>query len=78
MEHTPEPIEKAKHDLRTLYDIALSLGGTYYLTYHRWALKEQVEKAYPKLPRLLELKRSYDPCEVFQSDWYRYYKQMFS
>lgn len=75
--HTPEGIEKAKNDFRRLYDIALSLGGTYYLTYHRWALKEQVEKGYPKLPRLLALKRDYDPGEVFQSDWYRHYKKMF-
>ncbi len=75
--HTDAGIEKAKHDFRTLYDIAISLGGTYYLTYHRWALKEQVEKAYPRLPRLLSLKQSYDPGEVFQSDWYRHYKKMF-
>ncbi len=76
--HTPEGIEKAKNDFRTLYDIAIALGGTYYLTYHRWALKEQVEKAYPKLSRLLSLKRDYDPGEVFQSDWYRHYKKMFA
>ncbi len=75
--HTVDGIEKAKHDFRALYDIALSLGGTYYLTYHRWALKEQVERGYPKLQRLLSLKQAYDPGEVFQSDWYRYYKKMF-
>jgi hypothetical protein len=26
----------------------------------------------------LRLKRRHDPHEVFQSDWYRHYKQMFA
>jgi hypothetical protein len=52
------------------------MNGSYYLTYHRWARKDQVEKAYPKLRELLALKLQYDPEERFQSDWYRWYKAM--
>ncbi len=74
--HTPEAIEKAKRDFQALYDIAINLGGRYYLTYHRWARKNQVEKAYPELKELLALKLKHDPQELFQSDWYRHYKAM--
>lgn len=76
VEHTDAAIEKAKDDFRALYDIALGMDGSYYLTYHRWARKDQVEKAYPKLRELLALKLQYDPEERFQSDWYRWYKAM--
>ena len=33
---------------------------------------------YPQMAEFLRLKRRYDPPEVFQSDWYRHYKQMFA
>ncbi len=32
----------------------------------------------PPLPECLRLKRTYDPDERFQSEWYRYYKGMFA
>lgn len=76
--HTPEGIEKAKNDFRRLIDEALRLGGSYYLTYHRWARKDQVLAAYPQFSDFLRLKRKYDPNERFTSDWYRHYKEMFS
>lgn len=76
--HTKEGIAKAQEDFRALYDIALNLGGSYYLTYHKWARKDQAEQAYPQLPEFLELKKKYDPLELFQSDWYRHYKKMFA
>ena len=53
-------------------------GGSYYLTYHRWATRKQVETCYPQFPEFLRLKRRHDPEERFQSDWYRHYKAMFS
>jgi hypothetical protein len=60
-----------------IIDRALELGGSYYLTYHRWARKDQVLKAYPQMPEFLRLKKKYDPEERFQSDWYRHYREMF-
>lgn len=78
VKHTPEDIQKAAQDFRLIIDRALTNGGSYYLTYHRWASKDQVLKAYPQFIRFLQLKRKYDPSELFQSDWYRHYKKMFS
>lgn len=48
------------------------------LTYHRWARKDQVLRAYPKFPEFLRRKLRFDPEERFQSDWYRHYKEMFA
>ncbi|MGE0405144.1 MAG: FAD-dependent oxidoreductase [Candidatus Korobacteraceae bacterium] len=78
VEHTPEGMEKAKLDFRALIARALEHDGSYYLTYHRWATREQVLKAYPQMPAFLRLKKKYDPEERFQSDWYRHYRQMFA
>jgi FAD/FMN-containing dehydrogenase len=71
-------IEKAKQDFRRLIDLGLSYGGSYYLTYHRWAERRQVAAAYPQFAEFLRLKRRFDPTEVFQSDWYRHYRRMFA
>jgi len=78
VEHSPEGIEKAKRDFRRLIDRALELEGSYFLTYHRWARKDQVLLAYPLFPQFLKKKIEYDPEERFQSEWYRHYKAMFS
>ncbi|HEY0462101.1 MAG TPA: SAM-dependent methyltransferase [Pyrinomonadaceae bacterium] len=76
--HRAEKIEKAAGDFRLLIDRALSLGGSFYLTYHRWATKEQVLAAYPQMPEFLELKKKFDSDELFQSDWYGHYKRLLS
>jgi FAD/FMN-containing dehydrogenase len=78
VDHTPPKIEEAAAAFRSLIDVGIKYGGSYYLTYHRWAAKEQVEKCYPQFREFLKLKLKYDPDEVFQSDWYRHYKRMFS
>jgi FAD/FMN-containing dehydrogenase len=75
--HTPELIEKAADDFRRLIDRAIERGGKYYLTYHRWATREQVETCYPQFGEFLELKRTHDPDERFQSNWYRHYRELF-
>jgi FAD/FMN-containing dehydrogenase len=74
----PAGIERAKQEFRRLIDRGLQYGGSYYLTYHRWAERRQVLAAYPEFPEFLRLKRRLDPSEVFQSDWYRHYKAMFA
>ena len=35
--HTPEGKRKARDDFRRIIDRAIEQGGSYYLTYHRWA-----------------------------------------
>lgn len=78
VEHSEEGIEKSKADFQRLIDRALELNGSYFLTYHRWARKDQILKAYPQFVEFLKLKLKYDPDERFQSEWYRHYKKMFA
>jgi FAD/FMN-containing dehydrogenase len=75
---SPQGIVKAAVDLRRIIDRAIEHGGSYFLTYHRWATREQVDACYPQMAAFLDLKRSYDTEELFQSDWYRHYDQMFA
>jgi len=70
-------LEKSRSDFQLLIDLALNYDGSYFLTYHRWATRDQLLRAYPQFPKFLELKPKYDPQEIFQSDWYRFYKEMF-
>lgn len=76
--HTPLGIAQATQTFRQLIDNALDLGGSYYLTYHRYATRQQVERAYPQFQAFLRLKQQYDPAECFQSTWYRHYKRLFA
>ena len=77
VEHTAVGIAAAAHSFRALIDVALSLDGSYFLTYHRFASREQVEGAYPQFPDFLAKKRAYDPQERFSSDWYRHHAELF-
>jgi hypothetical protein len=58
--------------------MAVRRGGSYYLTYHRWATRQQVEACYPQFSQFHKLKKKYDPEERFQSDWHRHYRTMFA
>jgi FAD/FMN-containing dehydrogenase len=78
VEHTPEGVASAVDAFRALIDLAIEHGGSYYLTYHRWARRDQVERCYPQMPEFLSLKRRRDPAELFQSNWYRHYRSMFA
>jgi len=76
--HTPAGIEASARSFRGLIDLAIARGGSYYLTYHKFAKPEQVMACYPQFKQFLGLKRKYDPAERFQSDWYRYYRKLFA
>lgn len=76
--HTAEGVDAAADAFRALIDLGVSHGGSYYLTYHRWARKDQVERCYPQMAEFLAKKKVYDPGEVFQSSWYRHYSRMFN
>src|SRR6516164_9025023 len=76
--HTPNGIEASASSFRGLIDLAIARGGSYYLTYHKFAKPEQVLACYPQFKELLNLKRKYDPSERFQSDWYRHYRKLFA
>ena len=56
-----------------LIDIAHAHGGSFYLTYHRFASIEQVDACHPRFREFVAAKRRFDPEERFTSDWYRHY-----
>jgi FAD/FMN-containing dehydrogenase len=75
--HDADGIARATRDFQRLIDRGLELGGSYFLTYHRWARRDQVAAAHPRLVEFLRAKQRADPQELFQSDWYRHYREMF-
>jgi FAD/FMN-containing dehydrogenase len=76
--HTENGLEHAAAAFRRLIDYGLARGGSYFLTYHRWATAEQLERAHPRIRDFFAAKLRYDPDEVFQSDWYRHYRDALS
>jgi FAD/FMN-containing dehydrogenase len=72
--HTPVGLEHAAAAFRRLIDYAVARGGSYFLTYHRWATPEQLEAGHPRIREFFALKRRYDPDDVFQSEWYKHYR----
>jgi FAD/FMN-containing dehydrogenase len=58
---------------RELIDVAVSLKGTYYLPYRLHASKSQMLKAYPQASAFFQFKKTYDPQEVFNNQFYKTY-----
>ena len=58
---------------QALIDAALAVGGRYYLPYRLHATPEQLIRAYPQAPKFFQLKRKYDPDEIFQNYFYTKY-----
>jgi FAD/FMN-containing dehydrogenase len=77
IEHSTRGSIRAGDAFRRLINIGLKHGGSYYLTYHRHALRQQMDVCYPRFRDFLQLKRKYDKDELFQSDWYRHYRRMY-
>jgi hypothetical protein len=77
VEHSTRGSIRAGDQFRRLINIGLKHGGSYYLTYHRHALRQQLDVCYPRFREFLQLKRKYDKDEFFQSDWYRHYRRMY-
>ncbi len=76
VDHSAAGRRKAECDCRRLIDRAAERGGSYYLTYHRWATREQVERCHPRLREFLQRKREYDPAALFWSDWYEHHVRL--
>lgn len=77
VQHTPGGLAAAQEVFRALIDLAIAAGGSYYLTYHRWATREQVEASHPRIREFLQLKRQHDPAGLFTSDWHRHIAALF-
>jgi len=51
--HTAHGLRNAADSFRRLIDMAIRRDGGYYLTYHRWATRKQVEACYPQFAEFL-------------------------
>jgi len=78
IEHNSAGLIRAGDQFRRLIDLGLRHGGSYFPTYHRHALRRQVDACFPQFRDFMLLKKKYDKEELFQSDWYRHYKRMYN
>jgi FAD/FMN-containing dehydrogenase len=73
VDHGATGLARARRAFCGLIDLAAERDGSYFLTYHRWATRAQVEACHPRMGAFLARKREYDPDERFQSEWYRHH-----
>ncbi len=76
VDHDAPGLRKAERDFRRLIDTASEFGGSYYLTYHRWATRDQVARCHPRMREFLRRKTEYDPHGLFTSDWYEHHARL--
>ena len=72
VDHMPRGIVNARAAFTRLIDHAMAYGGSYYLTYHRFARRDQLLACHPGIADFLSAKHRFDPTHVFQSDWYHH------
>jgi FAD/FMN-containing dehydrogenase len=74
--HTDAGRARSAQAFRALHDAALALGGSFFLTYHRHATREQLLAAHPSLPGFLQAKARHDPQQRFTSDWFGHLQRL--
>ncbi|MDQ1344704.1 MAG: hypothetical protein QG586_234 [Pseudomonadota bacterium] len=72
VDHHADGLARARTDFQRLIDRAIEFDGSYFLTYHRYALRDQLLRCYPQMPEFLRRKRAFDPEQRFSSDWHRH------
>jgi hypothetical protein len=77
VEHTQAGIARSRNAFLKLIDDALRCDGSFFLTYHRHASREQISAAYPQFSQFLKEKQKRDPSVLFASDWYRHFADLF-
>jgi len=78
VDHEASGLARARVDFQRLIDRAIEHGGSYFLTYHRFARRDQLLSCYPQLPEFLRRKRALDPDERLSSNWYRHHTDLLS
>ena len=76
--HTEAGLTRTADTFRALIEASNAPGGSFFLTYHRYASASQVEAAYPQFRAWLLKKKHYDPDELFTSTWYAHYRDAFA
>ncbi len=72
VDHTPHQIARTSQIFCGLISLAIRFGGCYFLTYHRFAGRDQLLTCYPEVSDFIQLKKNYDPKGLFYSDWFEY------
>jgi FAD/FMN-containing dehydrogenase len=57
-----------------LVDVTMKNEGTFYLPYRLHIGREKMRKVYPQAESFFEMKRKYDPSELFDNKFYQHYK----
>jgi len=78
VDHHAQGLDLARSAFRGLIDRAIDSGGSYFLTYHRYADREQLLRCYPEFPEFLRRKRAWDPEARLSSNWFQHYEAVFS
>lgn len=76
VDHDDRGRARAQADFRRLIDRAIEQGGSYFLTYHRHARRDQVLACYPEFPEFLRRRDLWDPERRFASDWSRHHERL--
>jgi FAD/FMN-containing dehydrogenase len=76
VDHDRAGFARARRSFQRLIDRAIEFGGSYFLTYHRHADRDQVLRCYPEFPEFLRRKHAWDPGDRFASDWFRHYDRL--
>jgi FAD/FMN-containing dehydrogenase len=71
----PAGVEDMATLTRTLIDLALVHGGTFYLPYQQHYTRAQLEAGYPQIDEFFALKRSYDAQLLLNNSFYHRYAQ---
>ncbi|MFZ0970290.1 MAG: hypothetical protein WAN13_18605, partial [Candidatus Acidiferrales bacterium] len=58
---------------RELIDLAITEGGTFYLPYVLYYDKSELAAGYPNIEEFFDMKRQYDPGELFMNGFYAKY-----
>jgi hypothetical protein len=78
VDHDDAGRTRSRLAFQRLIDRAIAAGGSYFLTYHRHASREQLLRCYPEFPEFLHRKHAWDPHTRFSSDWHRHYEAVFA
>ncbi|MGI0490968.1 FAD-binding oxidoreductase [Alkalinema pantanalense CENA528] len=59
---------------QSLMDYLNTIDAKFYLAYRGYYMRSQIHQMYPNLATLFQLKRQYDPTEVFSNKWYEAFR----
>lgn len=68
-------IEKTENVIHKMIDVTLKHDGSYYLPYYPYPTQDQMDEAYPRNKEFFQLKKQFDPNEVFMNLFYKEYSQ---